>query len=145
MAEIFQNLNNYNLTYAALLFPAIPLMMISFGNRYSTLSLLIRRIHDEFINKKITSQDKSATRYLSQLEVLYTRLKYILRIQTLSGIAFILNLLAILTGVFNAIGFSIFFFILAVTIFIAAIVLFVIEMQLAGKALKTHLEDLKEI
>ena len=43
MTEIFQNLNNYNLTYAALLFPAIPLMMISFGNRYSTLSLLIRR------------------------------------------------------------------------------------------------------
>ena len=37
----------------AILFPAIPLMMVNFGNRYNSLSSLIRKIHDEFINKKI--------------------------------------------------------------------------------------------
>ncbi len=43
MKEFFQNLNNNNLTCSAALFPAILLMMISFGNRYYTLNLLIRR------------------------------------------------------------------------------------------------------
>ena len=143
--EFFQNLNNYNLTYAAFIFPATPLMMMSFRNRYSTLCLLIRRIHDGFINKKITSQDKSAKRYLSQLEVLSTKLKYILHIQTLSEVSIILTLLAILTEVFNVIRFSIFFFNLAVSIFITAIVVFVIKIQLKGKSLKIHLEYLKEI
>ena len=83
MLGIFQNLNNGNLTYVALLFPAMPLMMISFGNRYIRLSLLIWRIHYEFTNKKIKSQDKSDKRYLSEFEVLNSKLKYILYIQTL--------------------------------------------------------------
>ena len=43
MKEFSQNLNNNNFTYAAALFPAILLMMISFGNRYYTLSFLIKR------------------------------------------------------------------------------------------------------
>ena len=34
----------------AILFPAIPLMMVNFGNRYNSLLSLIRKIHDEFIN-----------------------------------------------------------------------------------------------
>ena len=36
---------------SALLFPAIPLMMITFTNRYSSVASLIRKIHDEIINK----------------------------------------------------------------------------------------------
>ena len=52
-------MHNFQLTYAAFLFPAIPLMMISFGNRYTSLSKLIRKIHDEFINKKISSPVES--------------------------------------------------------------------------------------
>ena len=46
----------------AILFPAIPLMMVNFGNRYNSLSTLIRKIHDELINKKISKKDKSAMR-----------------------------------------------------------------------------------
>ena len=49
----------------AILFPAIPLMMANFGHRYNSLSLLIRKIHDEFINKKISINDRSAKRYFS--------------------------------------------------------------------------------
>ena len=67
----------FELTYAAFLFPAIPLMMISFNNRYTSLSRLIRKIHDEFINKKISKNDKSAMRYLAQIDVLNKRLVYV--------------------------------------------------------------------
>ena len=145
MISFIESIDNFNLTYAALLFPAIPLMMISFGNRYTTLSNLIRKIHDELINKKITSKDKSATRYLAQVEILNQRLSYVLYVQTLSGCAFICNLLSILFGIFSSFLFSVFFFILALGIFSAAMLLFLIELRLAGKALKTHLEDLEEI
>ena len=42
----------------AALFPAIPLMMISFGNRYMSMASLIRKIHDELMHKKLTKKDK---------------------------------------------------------------------------------------
>ena len=145
MISLTDSVDNFNLTYAALLFPAIPLMMISFGNRYTTLSNLIRKIHDELINKKISSKDKSAKRYLAQVEILNRRLNYVLYVQTLSGCAFILNLLSILFGIFSNFLLSVMFFILALCIFSMAMLLFLIELRLAGKALKTHLEDLEEI
>ncbi len=138
-------MNSFNLTYAAYLFPAIPLMMISFGNRYTSLSKLIRKIHDEFINKEIRKSDKSATRYLAQLEILSLRLKYVQAIQTISGLAFLLNLITILFGLFSEDKIVVILFILALSFFSLAIILFIIEIQLSSRALKTHLEDLEEI
>ena len=134
-----------NYTVTALMFPAIPLIMGVYSNRFHTLSNLIRKIHDELINKKITSKDKSAKRYLAQVEILNQRLSYVLYVQTLSGCAFICNLLSILFGIFSSFLFSVLFFILALGIFSTAMLLFLIELRLAGKALKTHLEDLEEI
>ena len=138
-------MDDYSFWYPALLFPAIPLMMISFGNRYSSLSLLIRKIHDEFINKKISSRDKSAIRYLSQVKILNLRLKFIQSAQTLSGLAFLFNLLTIFLGILNFLILSISFFLFALSFFSVAMILFILEIQLASKALKTHLEDLEEI
>ncbi|MDA0971600.1 MAG: DUF2721 domain-containing protein, partial [Proteobacteria bacterium] len=43
---------NINYTVAALMFPAIPLLMSVYNNRFHTLSALIRKIHDEFIFEK---------------------------------------------------------------------------------------------
>ena len=81
-------MHNFQLTYAAFLFPAIPLMMISFGNRYTSLSKLIRKIHDEFINKKISPNDRSASRYFAQIQILNKRLRYVKLMQFFSGISF---------------------------------------------------------
>mgnify|MGYP001160246528 FL=1 len=81
---------NFKLTYAAFLFPAIPLMMISFGNRYTSLSRLIRKIYDEFINKKISINDKSATRYFAQIQILNKRLFYVKLMQIFSALSFFL-------------------------------------------------------
>ena len=58
----------------AALFPAIPLMMISFGNRYMSMASLIRKIHDEVIAKKLTRKDKATNRYLKQIALLRKRL-----------------------------------------------------------------------
>ena len=48
-------MSNFTTLYPALLFPAIPLMMISFGNRYTSLASLIRKIHDEYVFEKLLS------------------------------------------------------------------------------------------
>ena len=138
-------INNFDLSYAAFLFPAIPLMMISFGNRYSSLSKLIRRIYDEFINKKIQASDKSAKRYLSQVKILSLRLRYIQFAQTLSGIAFLFNLLTIFVGILDLILLSIIFFLFALTFFCFALIFFILEIKLASRALKTHINDLEKI
>ena len=137
-------IHNFQLTYAAFLFPAIPLMMISFNNRYSSLSRLIRKIHDEFINKKISKRDKSAMRYLAQIDILNKRLMYVKLMQLFSGFSFFFNLITILVGIFN-INRSVFFFLVALGFFSIAIIVFLIEIHLSSKALKTHLEDLKDL
>ena len=38
---------------------AMPLMMINFGNRYTTLATLIRKIHSELMAKKLTRKIKN--------------------------------------------------------------------------------------
>ena len=44
------------------LFPAIPLMMVNFGNRYTVLANLIRHLHDEMIRDNLSPND--AERFL---------------------------------------------------------------------------------
>jgi hypothetical protein len=41
------------------LFPAIPLMIINFGNRYSLLAGLIRSLHDTVINAQTPADDSA--------------------------------------------------------------------------------------
>ena len=137
-------MHNFELTYSAFLFPAIPLMMISFGNRYTSLSRLIRKIHDEFINKKISSNDRSAVRYFSQIQILNKRLYYVKLMQFFSGLSFFSNLLTILIGIYD-IQTSLIFFVIALLFFSIAICVFLIEIHLSSKALKTHIEDLESL
>ena len=137
-------MHNFQLTYAAFLFPAIPLMMISFGNRYTSLSKLIRKIHDEFINKKISPNDKSASRYFAQIQILNKRLRYVKLMQFFSGISFFLNLFTILVGIYF-LDISLILFITALVFFALAICVFLIEINLSTKALRTHLEDLEDL
>jgi hypothetical protein len=137
-------MHNFQLTYAAFLFPAIPLMMISFGNRYTSLSKLIRKIHDEFINKKISPNDKSASRYFAQIQILNKRLRYVRLMQFFSGISFFLNLITILVGIYF-LDISLMLFITALFFFALAICVFLIEINISTKALRTHLEDLEDL
>ena len=44
------------------LFPAIPLMMVNFGNQYTALANLIRHLHDEVMRDNISPAD--AERFL---------------------------------------------------------------------------------
>ncbi len=135
-------MKSFDLTYAAFLFPAIPLMMLTFGNRWIAISKLIRQMHRDLIDKR-KQQSKSASKYLVQIKILSLRLKYVKYMQLFSGIAFIMNLLTILFGM---IGNTIapYLFAMALLIFSTALIIFLIEINLSSQALKTHLEDLED-
>ncbi|MFL2813967.1 MAG: DUF2721 domain-containing protein [Candidatus Puniceispirillales bacterium] len=128
----------------AILFPAIPLMMVNFGNRYNSLSTLIRKIHDELINKKISKKDKSAMRYLAQIKILQQRLILNRLIQTIAAISFLVNLISIVFG-FKYQAYFINTFLLAVLLFSISIILYIYELQISAQALDKHLEDLEEL
>ena len=129
----------------AALFPAIPLMMISFGNRYTTLATLIRKIHDDVIAKKLTRKDKATNRYLKQISVLRKRLTLNRATSTLAALAFLTNLVAIYFAyVENYTEFGI-VFTTGLTMFGLALILYIVELQLATRALDTHLQDLEDL
>ena len=126
----------------AILFPAIPLMMVNFGNRYSSLANLIRKIHYELINKKISSNDKSAQRYLAQIKILRQRLILNRLMQTLASLSFIFNLTSIYFG-FKYETYFINTFLFAVFLFGFSILIYIYELQISAQALDKHLEDLE--
>ena len=136
-------MNNFSTLYPALLFPAIPLMMISFGNRYTSLAALIRKIHDLIVVNHLSK--KNAKHYLDQIKVLTQRLALVRASQTLSGVSFILNLLSIYCSYIENHEIALNFFGFGVLVFALAILTFIYEIQLSTKALSKHLEDLKDL
>ena len=136
----------------AALFPAIPLMMINYSNRYSSLSTLIRRIHDDLVENRKSKGKIYVKRYLEQIQILKRRLYLNRTFQTLGAVSFFVNLIAIFFGLQlitdtpnpNMVNIFISFFISALLIFSISIALFIFELQLSVKALNKHLEDLEE-
>ncbi len=125
----------------ALSFPAIPLMMINFGNRYALISTLIRRLHDDYLQGE---RREGRERYIGQIRTLRKRLRLIGVIQTASGMAFLLNLGVMLAiyGKHQVLAVSLFGVVLV--LMMVSMFLFVVEVQLANKALDLHLSDLEE-
>ena len=129
----------------AALFPAIPLMMISFGNRYTSLATLIRKIHDELMSKKLSKKDKATNRYLKQIKVLRKRLGLNRATSTLAAFAFICNLFAMYFAFIKSFSIFSLLFTSSLVMFGLAILLYAVELQFATKALDTHLQDLEDL
>ena len=135
----------------AALFPAIPLMMINYANRYSSLSSLIRKIHDDLIENKNSRGQEYVQRYLEQIYILRRRLKLNRTFQTLGAISFFVNLISIFFGLQlvteppdrETVNLFIYLFLGALLIFSVSILLFIIELQLSATALNKHIEDLE--
>ena len=72
-------------TVAALMFPAIPLMMTMYSNRFHTLSALIRKIHDQY-----TFEKKVPPEWENQLHVLNKRTNYLKFVMGFSNFCFYL-------------------------------------------------------
>ena len=124
------------------LFPAIPLMMVNFGNRYTVLANLIRHLHDEVIRDNISPTD--VERFLNQINQLRDRLRLIGIIQSLAAISFVFALFAMITAYFDNQTIASYLFLSSIFLLISSMLIFVREIQIANSALDVHLSDLAE-
>ena len=123
------------------LFPAIPLMMVNFGNRYTVLATLIRHLHDEVIRDSVSPND--AERFLLQISRLRDRLRLIGIIQSCAAIAFVLALGAMIAAYFDERLLSSMLFLTSILLLMGSMLLFTREIQIANTALDVHLSDLE--
>jgi len=128
---------NLEYTFIAIMFPAIPLTMVMFGNRFHTTSVLIRQMHDEYIYEKVMPAE-----FNQQLKILKSRIILLKRAQIAMGLSFLFNMLSVFALFFNALLPAKFFFGLCLLSIIVALIIYLYEITLSTKALKYHLLDL---
>ena len=124
-------------TVAALIFPAIPLMMTMYSNRFHTLSALIRQLHDKF-----TFEKKVPPELEKQLHVLNKRTKYLKFVMGFSSFGFLFNMLTVLLLYLDLTFYARLSFALCCVCMIISIFLFLQEVRMSNEPLKSHLSDM---
>ena len=127
-------------TVAALMFPAIPLMMTMYSNRFHTLSALIRQLHDKF-----TFEKKVPPELEKQLHVLNKRTNYLKYVMGFSSFGFLFNMLTVLLLYLNLTFYARLSFALCCICMIISIFLFLQEVRMSNEALKYHLSDMESM
>ena len=128
---------NIDYTVAALMFPAIPLMMTMYSNRFHTLSALIRQLHDKY-----TFEKKVPPELEKQLHVLNKRTNYLKYVMGFSSFGFLFNMLTVLLLYLNLTFYARLSFALCCVCMIISIFLFLQEVRMSNEALKYHLSDM---
>ena len=128
---------NIDYTVTALMFPAIPLIMAVYSNRFHTLSSLIRKIHDEFVFEKHTPPEWKA-----QLMNLDNRIVVIKYSIMFAAFGFLFNMLTVFALYLESLIIARFIFGSCCLSMMISIVFFIREIQISTKALKLHLSDM---
>ncbi|MFL2634571.1 MAG: DUF2721 domain-containing protein [Dehalococcoidia bacterium] len=135
---------NYESTMPLLLLPAITFLMISFGTRFTVISNLIRKIHDESTDKSDLKTKDYRKRINSEISALNKRLFLTQILQISAGLGFLFNLMAILTFLLENKNFSFILFISGLITLIISIVLFIVEISISSKSLRVHIVDVED-
>ena len=125
-------------TVTALMFPAIPLIMAVYSNRFYTLSALIRKLHDEYVFEKHIPPE-----WEKQLKNLSRRINYLKFSIGAAGLGFLFNMMTVLGLYLGKIFVARLIFATCCISMIISIVLFLFEIFLSTNALKLHLSDMK--
>ena len=128
---------NIDYTVAALMFPAIPLMMTMYSNRFHTLSGLIRKLHDQLIFDK-----KAPPQLENQLHVLNNRTNLLKYTMGFAAFGFLFNMTTVLLLYLGSLQIARFIFASCCICMIISIFLFLQEIRLSNQALKFHLSDM---
>ena len=127
----------FDYIFIAIMFPAIPLMMSVFSNRFHTLSVLIRTIHDNYILEKNPPENLR-----KQLLILESRVVYLRRAQLLMGFSFLFNMFSVFSLFLQLELSAKILFVICLVSIICALIIYLYEITLSSKALKFHLSDL---
>ena len=124
-------------TVAALMFPAIPLMMTMYSNRFHTLSALIRKIHDQY-----TFEKRVPPEWENQLHVLNKRTNYLKFVMGFSAFGFLFNMLTVFALYLDEVFLARVIFGSCCLSMIISIIFFIREIQISTNALKLHMSDM---
>ena len=128
---------NIDYTVTALMFPAIPLLMGVYSNRFHTLSALIRKIHDAHVFEKHTPPEWKA-----QLMNLDNRIVVIKYCIMFAAFGFLFNMLTVLGLYLNEIFIARIIFGSCCLSMIISIMFFIREIHISTNALKLHMSDM---
>ena len=128
---------NIDYTVTALMFPAIPLIMAVYSNRFHTLINLIRKIHDEYVFEKHTPPE-----WKSQLINLNSRVN-VLRFSILfAAFGFLFNMGTVFALYLDEVFLARIIFASCCLSMMISIIFFIREIQISTKALKLHISDM---
>ena len=124
-------------TVTALMFPAIPLIMGVYSNRFHTLSNLIRKIHDEHVFEKHTPPE-----WKDQLKNLNNRINVLKYTIMFSAFGFLFNMLTVFALYLDEVFLARIIFGSCCLSMIISILFFIREIHISTNALKLHMSDM---
>ena len=128
---------NIDYTVTALMFPAIPLLMGVYSNRFHTLSNLIRRLHDEHVYEKHIPPE-----WKKQFLNLSSRISLLRWTILFAAFGFLFNMLTVFALYLAEVFFARVIFGSCCLSMIISIIFFIREIHISTNALKLHMSDM---
>ena len=128
---------NIDYTVTALMFPAIPLTMNIYSNRFHSLSKLIRELHDEHVYENHIPPE-----WKKQLINLNGRINLLKFTIMFAAFGFLFNMLTVFALYLNEIFVARLIFGSCCLSMIISIIFFIREIKISTRALKLHMSDM---
>ena len=128
---------NIDYTVTALMFPAIPLLMAVYSNRFHSLSILIRQLHDEHVYEKHIPPE-----WKSQFINLSSRITIIRWTIMFAAFGFLFNMLTVFALYLDEVFLARIIFGTCCLSMIISIIFFIREIQISTNALRLHMSDM---
>ena len=128
---------NIDYTVTALMFPAIPLLISVYSNRFHSLSLLIRELHDEHVYENHVPNE-----WKKQFMNLSSRITLLRRTIMFAAFGFLFNMLTVFGLYLNEIFLARLIFGSCCLSMIISILFFIREIHISTNALNLHMSDM---
>ena len=128
---------NIDYTVTALMFPAIPLLMSVYSNRFHTLSKLIRELHDEHVYEKHIPPE-----WQKQFINLSGRISILRWTIMFAAFGFLFNMLTVFALYLDEVFIARVIFGSCCLSMIISIIFFIREIQISTNALNLHMSDM---
>ena len=128
---------NIDYTVTALMFPAIPLLMGVYSNRFHTLSRLIRELHDEHVYEKHIPAE-----WKKQFINLSRRISILRWTIMFAAFGFLFNMLTVFALYLETYFLARIIFGSCCLSMMVSIIFFIREIQISTRALRLHLSDM---
>ena len=124
-------------TVTALMFPAIPLLMAVYSNRFHTLSNLVRKLHDEHVYEKHIPPE-----WKKQFLNLSSRISLLRWTILFAAFGFLFNMLTVFALYLDEVFMARVIFGSCCLSMIVSIIFFIREIHISTNALRLHMSDM---